>query len=81
MTPGRLAEIDRWVESGPDWAIEERLTMRTVLAEVDRLRAQIERIESVLEEGDHGLYCDSHYGNHCTCWNHKIAVITGYGYE
>lgn len=55
--------------------------VRWLLAEVDRLRAQVAAVEGVLEEGDHGLYCDSHYGNQCTCWNHKIAIITGYGHD
>jgi hypothetical protein len=66
---------------GVDLSFESR--DRVILAaEVDRLRAQVAAVESVLEEGDHGLYCGSHFGGgHCNCWHAKVAKITGYGYE
>jgi hypothetical protein len=55
--------------------------VRWLLAEVDRLRAQVAAVEDVLEEEDHGLLCDAHYRGPCTCWHAKVAKITGYGYE
>lgn len=82
MTPERLAEIRRL---NNHYGIGMKTTranhVTELLAEVDRLRAQVAAVEGVLEEGDHGLFCDHHYGNLCNCWNAKVARITGYGYE
>jgi hypothetical protein len=49
--------------------------------DADRLRSQVDAVETVLEDEEHGLYCDKHYGNACTCWHHKVAIITGYGMQ
>lgn len=44
--------------------------------EADKLR---DRIVDVLQDGDHGLFCDSHYdGRPCSCWHAKISKIVGY---